>query len=113
MINEKSSYSIPSFLIPKPARHSSSYIVRYYFLWLSWVSSLSNVCRWLASIAEEEGVDIFPDISVSKVITNEKNEVIGVKTQEKGISKKGEPKEDYQPGYSFYSKSSLSLSSIF
>lgn len=38
------------------------------------------------------------------MITNEKNEVIGVKTQEKGISKKGEPKEDYQPGYSFYSK---------
>ena len=32
MINEKSSLSIPSFLIPKPARHSSSYIVRYLFL---------------------------------------------------------------------------------
>ena len=64
--------------------------------------SLSNVCRWLASIAEEEGVDIFTDIGVGEFLT-QNNRVVGVLSSDKGVDKQGNPKEDYQPGYAFYS----------
>lgn len=103
LVSNKSTLPIPSCVIPSPARHSSSYIVRYFCIF-SFLYSLSNVCRWLSSIAEEEGVDIFTDISASSVITNSNNEVIGVLSADKGVDRQNNPKEDYQPGYAFHSK---------
>ena len=73
-------------------KHTDSYIV-----------SLSNVCRWLATIAEEKGVDIFPDCPAASLIYKD-NRVEGVITADKGIDKNGKPKEDYQRGYALRSK---------
>ena len=89
-------------LIPRPAKHSSSYIVRF-VLFHNNQFSLSNVCRWLGSIAEEEGIDIFTDISASQLI-KQNNRVVGVLSSDKGVDRSGRPKEDYQKGYAFYSK---------
>lgn len=103
IMNTGKGFSIPSFVIPRPARHSSSYIVRYMKLFIP-IISLSNVCRWLGSIAEEEGIDIFTDISASDLITDKNDRVVGVVSSDKGVDKEGKPKEDYQPGYAFFTK---------
>lgn len=65
---------------------------------------MSNVCRWLGSIAEEEGIDVFTDISASDLITDKNDRVVGVLSSDKGVDKEGQPKEDYQPGYAFFTK---------
>lgn len=57
----------------------------------------------MSSIAEEEGIDIFTDISASQFI-KEDGRVVGVVSADKGVDRSGIPKEDYQKGYAFYSK---------
>lgn len=92
LLGQENSFPVPSWLIPKNMKHADSYIV-----------SLSNVCRWLATIAEEKGVDVFPDCPASGLIYKD-NRVGGVFTADKGIGKSGERKEDYQRGYALHSK---------
>ena len=92
LLGQENSFSVPSLLIPKNMRHTESYIV-----------SLSNVCRWLATIAEEKGVDIFPDTPASALLYKD-DKVEGVITADKGVDKNGKPKEDFQRGYALRSK---------
>lgn len=70
----------------------------------SLLSSLSNVTRWLGDIAEQHGVDIFPDTGVSSLLL-EHNRAVGVLTVDKGVDPQGNPKDDYLPGYEIRGKS--------
>ena len=58
--------------------------------------SLANFCRWLAGQAENNGVEIFPGFTASKLII-EDGIVKGIVTGEMGVSKDGIKKESYQP----------------
>ena len=51
--------------------------------------SLANFCRWLATQAENLGVEIFPGFTAAEVIY-ENDTVKGILTGEMGISKEGE-----------------------
>ena len=58
--------------------------------------SLANFCRWLATQAENLGVEIFPGFTAAEVIY-ENDTVKGILTGEMGLTKEGEKKPSYQP----------------
>lgn len=63
------------------------------------VASLSHICRYLAKIAEEKGVEIYPGFAVNELIF-ENNELVGVKTNDTGVDEHGNPLANYQKGSS-------------
>ena len=62
-----------------------------------YIASLGNLCRWLATQAEELGVEIYPGMSASELVY-EDGVLKGVVAGMFGIAKDGEHKPDYQPG---------------
>ena len=85
-LTEKLSFGIPfaSFFAPNFNNHGN------------YVMSLANFCRWLATQAENLGVEIFPGFTASEVIY-ENDIVKGILTGEMGVTKEGERKPSYQP----------------
>ncbi|MHB9055929.1 MAG: electron transfer flavoprotein-ubiquinone oxidoreductase [Paludibacteraceae bacterium] len=62
-----------------------------------YTASLGKICRFLATKAEEKGVEIYPGFAVSDILY-ENNKVIGVKTIDTGVDHHGNPQENFQPG---------------
>jgi len=90
------SIKIPNFLLPPFMNNHNNYIV-----------SMGNVCRWLASEAEELGVEIFPGMSCSEIVYGSSGEVKGVIAGEFGKNKKGEIGQNYEPGMELFGKYTL------
>ena len=92
-LTEKLSFGIPfaSFFAPNFNNHGN------------YVMSLANFCRWLATQAENLGVEIFPGFTASEVIY-ENDTVKGVLTGEMGVTKEGERKPSYQPSMELRAK---------
>jgi electron-transferring-flavoprotein dehydrogenase len=61
------------------------------------IISLGMFCKWLAEIAEEKGVNIFPGFAGADILW-EDDKVIGVRTGDKGVDKDGTHKEHFEPG---------------
>jgi len=69
------------------------------------VISLSKFVRWLGSIAEEMGVNIFPGFAGKSVLLDEDGKtVIGVRTGDKGLDVDGNPKSNFEPGMDMMAK---------
>ena len=81
------SIRIPNFPMPPLMNNHGNYIV-----------SMANVCRWMAEQAEELGVEIFPGMACSELITGDKNEIVGVIAGEFGKNKDGSIGDNYEPG---------------
>ena len=64
----------------------------------NYVISLGNLCRWLATQAEELGVEIYPGFAAAEVLYDEAGRVLGVATGNMGVGKDGEPTPEFQPG---------------
>ncbi len=64
----------------------------------NYIVSMANVCRWMATQAEELGVEIFPGMSCSALVWGEKGEVAGVVAGEFGRLADGTPGPNYEPG---------------
>ncbi len=73
----------------------------------NFIISLANLCRWLASQAQELGVELYPGFAAVKYLKDEKNQVIGIKTGDMGVGKDGEPTDLYQPGIQIMAKQLL------
>ncbi len=86
-LGEKSSFRTPNFLLPQCFQNHGNYVV-----------SLGNVVRWMASQAEELGVEIFPGFAAAELLFDDKGAIQGVVTGNVGISKEGEPTGDFQLG---------------
>lgn len=87
-------YAYPMPEPPQLVNHGKNYIV-----------SLNNVVKFLAEKAEELRVELYPGISVSEVIYNEKGDAIkGVATKDMGISKTGAPKDSFERGMEFHAR---------
>jgi electron-transferring-flavoprotein dehydrogenase len=56
VLTEMGAYTIPNILLPNQLHNHGNYIL-----------SLSQLCRWLASEAEELGVEIYPGFAASEV----------------------------------------------
>ncbi|MDE2515672.1 MAG: electron transfer flavoprotein-ubiquinone oxidoreductase [Rhodospirillales bacterium] len=63
----------------------------------NFIVSLGNVCRWLATQAEELGVEIYPGFAAAELL-EEDGRIAGVATGDMGIGKDGQPTENFQRG---------------
>ena len=93
LLFEKSSFTVPSFLLP-PVQHNKG----------NYIASLANVCRWLGQIAENLGVEIYPGFAASEVLYHENGSIKGVATNDMGIDINGEKKDSYEPGIELHAK---------
>ena len=73
----------------------------------NYTGSLGEVCRWLAGIAEEMGVQIFPGFPASEVLFDEAGNVMGVATQDMGVAADGSHKPGFEPGMELHAKYTL------
>ncbi|CAI3941653.1 Dehydrogenase (flavoprotein) (FixC) (PDB:4OPU) [Commensalibacter communis] len=72
----------------------------------NYIISLGNFCRWLATQAEELGVEIFPGFSGSELII-EDGQVVGVVTGDMGLEKDGAQGSNHEPGMELRAKYTL------
>ena len=92
-LRKRGKITFPTFLLPREMQNHGNYII-----------SLGNVCRWLASQAEELGVEIFPGFAAAEVLYDEKGAVRGVATGDMGIAKDGGHKGSFEPGVELHAK---------
>ena len=91
--SEKSAIKIPGIFVPKASHNDGNYAL-----------SLGNFCRWLGEQAEALGVMLFPGFAASEILYNEDNAVVGVATGDMGVSRVGERKGSFTPGYELRGK---------
>jgi len=90
------SIRVPNFLMPPLMSNHGNYVV-----------SLGNVCRWLATKAEELGVEIYPGFAAAELLLDETGAVAGVATGDMGVGRDGEPGPNYQRGMELRGKYTL------
>ncbi len=90
-LTEKKKFKAP--ITPPPLVNKGKYIV-----------SLSKVCEWLGEKCEEIGINVFPEFPGSEMLYDDQNNVIGVRTGDKGIDKDGRQKANFEPGIDLIAK---------
>ncbi len=73
----------------------------------NFVGSLANVARYLATKAEELGVEIYPGFAAAELLFDEYNRVTGVATGDMGVSREGEMKDSFTRGMELRGKYTL------
>ena len=73
----------------------------------NYIISLGNLCRWLATQAEELGVEIYPGFAAAEVLYDESGRVRGVATGDMGIGRDGKPTDRYTPGVELIARETL------
>ena len=92
-LTEKSSFKVPTFLLPQCFQNHGNYVI-----------SLGNLCRWLGRQAESLGVEIFPGFGAAEVLYHDDGSVKGVATGDMGVGKDGKPTEAFQRGMELHAK---------
>ena len=95
-LTETGSLSVPHLFLPQCFSNQGNYIL-----------SLSNFTRWLGTQAESLGVEIFPGFAAAEILYNAQGAVCGVATGNLGVSKTGEPTEQFQLGMELRAKYTL------
>jgi electron-transferring-flavoprotein dehydrogenase len=91
-LTQSASYRLP--FVPGDMRNEGFHII-----------SLSRMTRWLADLAEAQGLNIFPGFSGQQVLFAEDGKtVVGVRTGDQGLGKNGEPKSNFEPGIDIMAK---------
>ena len=83
---------VPFPFIPPSMSHHGCY-----------VASLGKLTRWLGEICENEGVDIFCGFAGMELLYDGE-QVIGVRTGDRGIDKNGVQKPQFEPGADIHAK---------
>ena len=96
LLTEKSSFAIPNLLLPAQFQNYGNYVI-----------SLSQLTRWLASKAEELGVEIYPGFAASEVLYDTDGRVKGIATTDMGISKDGMKKDSFTPGIELHAQQTI------
>lgn len=71
------------------------------------IISLSQFCQWLGKQAENLGINIFPGFVGSVLLYDDKQQVIGVQTDDRGLDFYAKPTDNFQPGIEIYAKHTL------
>ena len=96
VLSETGKLAMPHVLLPPFMRNKGTYTL-----------SLGNLTRWLASQAEELGVEIFPGFPAAEILFAEDGSVKGVATGDVGIARDGSHRADYQPGMELHARYTL------
>jgi electron-transferring-flavoprotein dehydrogenase len=78
--------AIPLKPVPPPLQNHGNY-----------VASLGKLLKWMAPKVEAAGVDIFFEFPAAEALV-EDGKVVGVRTADRGLSKTGQKKANYEPG---------------
>ena len=96
-LREKSAFKTPNFLLPACFQNHGNYVI-----------SLGQVARWLGSMAEALGVEIFPGFAGAEVLYHSAGKtpgaVRGVATGDMGVNRQGERSDAFQPGIELHAK---------
>ena len=79
-------------ITPPPLRDRGNYVI-----------SLNRFVKWLGSKVEEAGITLFTGFAGSQLLF-EGDRVIGVRTDDKGLDKRNQPKANFEPGYDLQAK---------
>ena len=93
VLGEAGQVRIPNWPMPPLMNNHGKYIV-----------SMGNVCRWMATVAEGLGVEIFPGMAASELVYGDKGEVKGVVAGEFGKNPDGTLGPSYEPGMELHGK---------
>lgn len=89
-LGDKSSFKLP--ITPPPFQNHGNYIV-----------SISKLNRWLGSLCEQKGINIFPGFAAVEALYDG-DKIVGIRTGDKGRDKNGKPKGNFEPGLILKSK---------
>ena len=89
-LTAQSNYKFP--IVPPPLRDHGNYVI-----------SINKFVKWLAAKVEAAGVTIFTGFAASELLF-ENDGVAGVRTDDKGVDKEGQPKANFEPGYDLRAK---------
>ena len=84
-LTRRGAWKLP--VTPPPFQNHGNYIV-----------SLNKLAQWLGGLVEEEGVSILPGTAGVEVLYDS-GRVAGVRTDDKGITREGKRKSNFQAGY--------------
>jgi electron-transferring-flavoprotein dehydrogenase len=89
-LTKEKHYKLP--LTPPPLQDHGNYVI-----------SINKFVKWLAGKVEEAGITIFTGFAGSELLY-EGDRVIGVRTDDKGVDKRNQPKSNFEPGYDVKAK---------
>src|SRR6202041_3156745 len=89
-LTEKSHYKLP--VGPPPLRDHGNYVI-----------SINKFVKWMAAKVEAAGITLFTGFAGSELLFHADG-VTGVRTDDKGVDKQGNPKANFEPGYDLHSK---------
>ncbi|WP_232628924.1 electron transfer flavoprotein-ubiquinone oxidoreductase [Methylobacterium sp. Leaf118] len=92
-LTKNSGLTLPNVFFPKLLSNHGNF-----------VGSLSNTVKWLGARAEGLGVEIYPGFPASEVLSDARGAVVGVATGDLGISRTGEPRDDFTRGMELRAK---------
>lgn len=92
-LSETSSFKLP--ITPPPFHNVGKSIV-----------SLSKLNRWLATQCESKGINIFPGFAAVEALY-EGDQIVGVRTGDKGRDKEGNPKGNFEAGLILKAKTTV------
>jgi electron-transferring-flavoprotein dehydrogenase len=89
-LTEKRKFKLP--ITPPPLRDHGNYVI-----------SINKFVKWMGEKVEAAGITVFNGFAGSELLI-EGNRVIGVRTDDKGVDKEGNPKSNFEPGYDLKAK---------
>ena len=89
-LTEKGQYKLP--IVPPPLRDHGNYVI-----------SINKFVKWMAAKVEAAGITLFTGFAGSELLFDGDG-VVGVRTDDKGVDKEGQPKSNFEPGYDLHSK---------
>jgi len=79
-------------VVPPPLRDHGNYVI-----------SINKFVKWMAAKVEAAGITIFTGFAGSELLFDG-SRVAGVRTDDKGVDKQGQPKSNFEPGYDLRAK---------
>ncbi|MGI9103824.1 MAG: 4Fe-4S dicluster domain-containing protein [Terriglobales bacterium] len=79
-------------ITPPPMRDHGNYVI-----------SLNRFAKWMGEKVEATGITIFTGFAGSELLI-ENDRVVGVRSDDKGVDKNGQPKGNFEPGYDLKAK---------
>ncbi len=88
-----SHFALPFPFIPPPLKNHGNFVV-----------SLNQLVRWLGEKVEAQGVTVFTSVAGRDLLFDESGRVNGIRTDDKGLDRTGQPKSNFEPGSDIRSK---------
>jgi len=92
-LSETGARKVPGWMLPAAMKNHGNYVI-----------SLGNLVRWLGTLAETMGVEIYPGFAAAEILYHDGGSVKGVATGNLGVGKDGKPTEAFQPGMELHAK---------